>query len=138
MVVETEAKKITTGASGDPKTPMIDSRWNSRLNPETTELRSRRRREKQIIQSNLHSPLLEREKSHINFKISGSPPKKEIENEKANAKKKTMSPPNNISTSAKLRRSFSPSRLEIRLPSPLMLRKPLICISPTRSRVATL
>ncbi|KAL7584410.1 hypothetical protein Lser_V15G46311 [Lactuca serriola] len=224
--VETKAKKITTGTGGDPKTPVTHSRRNSRLNPETTELRSRRKREKRIIRSDLHSPLLERAKSRINFKVSGSPPKKEIETEKgrfpanrvspknkpwarktvifpnplfhstpasqnqqfcrtrspvitrtrqttphkfliktppppaavakfqvkirspplsvsptrpktASAKKKAMSPPKNVSTSAKLRRSFSPSRLATRLASPLKIRNPTICVSPTRSGMAS-
>ncbi|CAH1422118.1 unnamed protein product [Lactuca virosa] len=56
----------------------------------------------------------------------------------ASAKKKAMSLPKNVSTSAKLRSSFSPSRLATRLASPLMLRNPPICVSPTRSRVATM
>ena len=92
--VETKAKKITTGVGGDPKTQVIDSRQNSRLNPETPDLRSQRKREKQIIQSNLHSPLLERAKSQINFKVSGSPPNKEIENEKGQFPANRVSPKN--------------------------------------------
>ncbi|KAJ9552785.1 hypothetical protein OSB04_016830 [Centaurea solstitialis] len=78
--VETKKTSVTTG---DPKTPVTISRRNSRLNPETTELRARRKREKQIIRSDPHSsPILQRAKSRINFKVSGSPPKKEkVENE---------------------------------------------------------
>ncbi|KVI01721.1 microtubule-binding protein TANGLED [Cynara cardunculus var. scolymus] len=210
--VETKTQNTT-----DPKTPVTNSRRNSRLNPETTELRARRKREKQIIRSDPHSPLLQRAKSRINFKVSGSPPKKEIEKENcrfmanrvspknkpwakktvifpnplfhssnnsqnqrfyrtkspviprirqttphkfliktppskaatspssvvkfqvkirspticvsptrpttASAKKKSISPPKKVSTAAKLRRSFSPSRLASRLVSPLKSRK---------------
>ncbi|KAL4580567.1 hypothetical protein LXL04_016766 [Taraxacum kok-saghyz] len=221
--VETKARNITIVNGGDPITPVTGSRRKSRLNlnPEATELRVRRKREKQIIRSDPHSPLLERAKSRINFKVSGSPPKKEIETEKGRfsankvspknrpwarkavifpnplfhstptsknqsfcrtrspvitrtrqttphkfliktppppaavakfqvkirsptfsvsptrprtaLKKKPISPPKNVSTAAKLRRSFSPSRLATRLASPLKVRNPTISVSPTKS-----
>ncbi|KAL8222840.1 hypothetical protein R6Q57_020239 [Mikania cordata] len=76
--IDTKPTKLTI--SGDPKTPVTETRRNSRLNPETTELRARRSREKQIIRSDQQSPLLQRAKSRINFKVSGSPTKIEKEN----------------------------------------------------------
>ncbi|KAD4179644.1 hypothetical protein E3N88_28235 [Mikania micrantha] len=76
--IDTKPTKLTV--SGDPKTPVTETRRNSRLNPETTELRARRNREKQIIRSDQQSPLLQRAKSRINFKVSGSPTKIEKEN----------------------------------------------------------
>ncbi|XP_076937691.1 putative microtubule-binding protein TANGLED [Bidens hawaiensis] len=213
------AREIVS-ATTDPKTPVPASRQKSRLNPESTNLRARRKREKQIIRPEPHSPLLQRTKSRINFKVSGSPPKPETEKENhrlsfsANrvspknrpwarktvifpnpmfhsssnlqnqiirknespvrpknrpvtphkfliktppgkaakgaaasstasvvkfqvkirsptvsvsptrgAKKKAVSPPKKVSTAAKLRRSFSPSRLASRLVSPLKNRR---------------
>lgn len=90
--VDTKPKKIS--ALNDPKTPVADSRRNSRLKPETTELNARRKREKQIIRSDPHSPLLQRAKSRINFKVSGSPPKKEIEKENCRFTANRVSPKN--------------------------------------------
>ncbi|XP_076923613.1 putative microtubule-binding protein TANGLED [Bidens hawaiensis] len=71
----------TTTTTTDPKTPVTATRQKSRLNPEATNLRARRKREKQIIRPEPHSPLLQRTKSRINFKVSGSPPKQEAEKE---------------------------------------------------------
>ncbi|KAK9076984.1 hypothetical protein SSX86_005319 [Deinandra increscens subsp. villosa] len=90
--VSTKPKKPTI--SGDPKTPVTHSRHNSRLNPETPELRSRRNREKQIIRSDQPSPLLQRAKSRINFKVSASPPKPETPKENSRFSANRVSPKN--------------------------------------------
>ncbi|XP_076897726.1 putative microtubule-binding protein TANGLED [Bidens hawaiensis] len=76
-----EIVSATTTTATDPKTPVTASRQKSRINPEATNLRARRKREKQIIRPEPHSPLLQRTKSRINFKVSGSPPKPEAEKE---------------------------------------------------------
>lgn len=72
--VATKTKKITLE---DPKTPVTQKRHNQRPNPENTELRVRRRKEKQnklqSIRSESDSPKLQRARSRINFKVS--PPK---------------------------------------------------------------
>lgn len=61
----------------DPKTP-VTHRRNQKQQLENTELRSRRKREKQnklqLIRSESDSPSLQRARSRINFKVS-SPPK---------------------------------------------------------------
>ncbi|KAI3755010.1 hypothetical protein L1987_54803 [Smallanthus sonchifolius] len=90
--VDTKAKKITI--AGDPKTPVTESRRSSRLTLETTELRARRNREKQIIRSDQHSPLLQRAKSRINFKVSGSPAKLDTEKENCRFPANRVSPKN--------------------------------------------
>ncbi|XP_057960491.1 probable microtubule-binding protein TANGLED [Malania oleifera] len=73
-------------ASDDPKTPVTHYR-KQRPNPENTELRSRRRREKQMtlqsIRSEADPPSLVRARSRINFKPPPPPPKRR-ENEKEN------------------------------------------------------
>ncbi|KAF8394425.1 hypothetical protein HHK36_020633 [Tetracentron sinense] len=64
-------------ASDDPKTP-VTQRKNHRPHLENTELRARRKKEKQIalqsIRSESDPPSLQRARSRINFKVS--PPKK--------------------------------------------------------------
>ncbi|KAM0016358.1 putative microtubule-binding protein TANGLED1 [Helianthus debilis subsp. tardiflorus] len=85
---------VATATTTDPKTPVTDSRRKSRINPETTELRARRKREKQIIRAEPHSPLLQRTKSRINFKVSGSPPKPEPEKENRMFSANRVSPKN--------------------------------------------
>lgn len=90
--VEPKPKSITTQT--DPKTPVTESRRKSRLNLETTELRARRIREKQIIRSDQHSPLLQRAKSRINFKVSGSPSKLETDKENNKFPANKVSPKN--------------------------------------------
>jgi microtubule-binding protein TANGLED1 len=68
---------------GDPKTP-VSQRRNQKPQPENTELKARRKREKQTklqsIRSESDSPSLQRARSRINFKVS--PPKfREVEKE---------------------------------------------------------
>jgi hypothetical protein len=75
-----KTKKITLD---DPKTP-LSQRRNHKPQPENTELKARRKREKQtklqLIRSESDSPSLQRARSRINFKVS--PPKfREIEKE---------------------------------------------------------
>jgi microtubule-binding protein TANGLED1 len=67
----------------DPKTP-VSQRRNQKPQPENTELKARRKREKQTklqsIRSESDSPSLQRARSRINFKVS--PPKfREVEKE---------------------------------------------------------
>ncbi|PPS04726.1 hypothetical protein GOBAR_AA15916 [Gossypium barbadense] len=66
----------TKNTSEDPKTPLTEHR-KQRTQPENTELRARRKREKQnklqLIRTESDSPSLQRARSRINFKVS--PPK---------------------------------------------------------------
>lgn len=79
--VSNRTKKIT---SDDPKTPVTEQRKQRRSEAEDTELRARRKKEKQnrsqCIRSESISPKLQRAKSRINFKIS-PPNKRELEKE---------------------------------------------------------
>ncbi|TKY52221.1 microtubule-binding protein TANGLED [Spatholobus suberectus] len=59
-------------APEDPKTPM-SQRSNKKVEPENTQLRARRKKEKQTKVQNDSSPSLQRARSRINFKVS--PPK---------------------------------------------------------------
>ncbi|XVF14944.1 hypothetical protein REPUB_Repub09cG0104900 [Reevesia pubescens] len=72
--VDNKTKKKT--AAEDPKTPLTQHR-KQRPQPENTELKARRKREKQnklqLIRTESDSPSLQRAKSRINFKVS--PPK---------------------------------------------------------------
>ncbi|XWS42411.1 hypothetical protein CRYUN_Cryun16bG0012300 [Craigia yunnanensis] len=72
--VDNKTKKKTTAE--DPKTPPTERRKQRPL-PENTELRARRKREKQnelqLIRTESDSPPLQRARSRINFKVS--PPK---------------------------------------------------------------
>ncbi|XAR69590.1 hypothetical protein NMG60_11001241 [Bertholletia excelsa] len=76
-------------SSDDPKTPATLRRNNQRSNPENSELRARRKREKQItlqsIRSEYDPPSLRRTRSRINFKTS-SPPQKKEQIEKENCR----------------------------------------------------
>ncbi|KAM7478043.1 hypothetical protein LguiA_026256 [Lonicera macranthoides] len=84
-IVSTMAPKTrkSTSTTADPKTPVSLRRH---INPENSELRQRRNREKQItFQSNRSeskSPTLKRAKSRINFKISPPPKTRENHNHK--------------------------------------------------------
>ncbi|KAJ7973365.1 microtubule-binding protein TANGLED-like [Quillaja saponaria] len=73
-IVDAVAKKTTTE---DPKTPVSSHGRNHKLHPENTQLKARRKKEKQekVQTSRLESdsPSLQRARSRINFKIS--PPK---------------------------------------------------------------
>ncbi|RDY13258.1 Kinesin-like protein KIN-14S, partial [Mucuna pruriens] len=59
-------------AAEDPKTPM-SQRSNKKVEPENTQLKARRKKEKQTKAHNEGSPSLQRARSRINFKVS--PPK---------------------------------------------------------------
>ncbi|KAF7805117.1 putative microtubule-binding protein TANGLED [Senna tora] len=74
-IVSAVANKTETE---DPKTPLPQQRTSQRLHhPENTQLKARRKKEKQSIhelgRSESHSPSLQRARSRINFKVS--PPK---------------------------------------------------------------
>lgn len=85
-IAETIAPTNTLDATDDPKTP-LNVRRKQRPSPENTELRVRRKREKQTalqsIRLEADPPGLQRAKSRINFKIS--PPKKR-ESDKENCR----------------------------------------------------
>ncbi|KAJ7977974.1 microtubule-binding protein TANGLED-like [Quillaja saponaria] len=77
FATEIMAVVATKTANEDPKTPVSTKRRNQKLHPENTELKTRRKKEKQnkLQSSRLesNSPSLQRARSRINFKIS--PPK---------------------------------------------------------------
>ncbi|KAL7205205.1 hypothetical protein ACSBR2_018188 [Camellia fascicularis] len=83
-IVATVASKTKKPLSNDPKTP-VTLRQKQRPNPENSELRARRNREKQnslqSIRSKSNSPTLRRARSRINFKASSPLKKKESEKE---------------------------------------------------------
>ncbi|KAI3896626.1 hypothetical protein MKW92_013063 [Papaver armeniacum] len=72
-VVEAVVVKTKKPAAEDPKTPMSRVRI-SKSQPECTEMKARRKREKQVamqsIRSELDPPRLQRARSRINFKLS--------------------------------------------------------------------
>lgn len=86
QIVAAVAPNNIKTVTNDPKTP-ITVRRNQRQDPEKSELRAQRKREKQTaiqtIRSESDSPRLQRAKSRINFKVS--PPKKR-ENDKENCR----------------------------------------------------
>ncbi|TQD79778.1 hypothetical protein C1H46_034641 [Malus baccata] len=86
-------KKTT---SEDPKTPMTQQR-KQRQSPENTELRARRKKEKhnksQSTRSESGSPVLQRARSRINFKVS-PPHKREMEKENNRYVANRVSPKN--------------------------------------------
>ncbi|KAM4108373.1 hypothetical protein ACB094_03G040500 [Castanea mollissima] len=91
--VVNKTKKITLD---DPKTP-VTQRRNQRPQPENTELRTRRKREKQnklqLIRSESDTPSLQRARSRINFKVS--PPKiRELDKENSRYLANRVSPKN--------------------------------------------
>nr|XP_043629952.1 probable microtubule-binding protein TANGLED [Erigeron canadensis] len=92
IVAAVDSKQKMMTIAGDPKTPVTNTRRNSSLKPETSELNARRKREKQIIRSASQSPLLQRARSRINFKVSGSPPRKEFEKENCRFTANRVSP----------------------------------------------
>ncbi|XP_027114603.2 microtubule-binding protein TANGLED [Coffea arabica] len=74
-IVETVASNKPNRPADDPKTPLTHRRRNQMTpNPENSELRIRRKREKQValqsIRSESDAPSLQRAKSRINFKVS--------------------------------------------------------------------
>ena len=83
-------------ATEDPKTP-VSQRSNQKLHPENTELKDRRKKEKQTklqsIRSESKSPSLQRARSRINFKVS--PPKvREFDKENSRYLANRVSPRN--------------------------------------------
>lgn len=85
-IVSAVASKTKKNPSfNDPKTPLLH-RKNHRQNPENTELRARRKREKlstlQSFRSESTSPSLQRARSRITFKVS---PQKNLEHGKENS-----------------------------------------------------
>ena len=91
--VVNKTKKITLD---DPKTP-VTQRRNQRPQPENSELRTRRKREKQnklqLIRSESDTPSLQRARSRINFKVS--PPKiRELDKENSRYLANRISPKN--------------------------------------------
>ncbi|CDP18098.1 unnamed protein product [Coffea canephora] len=75
QIVETVASNKPNRPADDPKTPLTNRRRNQMTpNAENSELRVRRKREKQValqsIRSESDAPSLQRAKSRINFKVS--------------------------------------------------------------------
>ncbi|OVA05491.1 hypothetical protein BVC80_441g267 [Macleaya cordata] len=71
-VVEAVNAKTKKPASDDPKTP-VSQRRIPKLQPENTEMKARRKREKQVLQlirSESDPPSIQRARSRINFKVS--------------------------------------------------------------------
>ncbi|KAM0992091.1 hypothetical protein ACFX13_010559 [Malus domestica] len=91
--VGNKTKKTT---SEDPKTPMTQQR-KQRQSPENTELRARRKKEKHnkppSTRSESGSPVLQRARSRINFKVS-PPHKREMEKENNRYVANRVSPKN--------------------------------------------
>ncbi|MCD7446609.1 hypothetical protein HAX54_010801 [Datura stramonium] len=85
-IVEAVGSKGEKTASNDPKTPLTQ-RQNQKPSPENSELRSRRKREKQVTlqtrRTESDTPSKQRAKSRINFKVS---PVQQRECEKENCK----------------------------------------------------
>ncbi|KAG6701455.1 hypothetical protein I3842_08G165700 [Carya illinoinensis] len=81
----------------DPKTPVTHQR-NQKPQLENTELRSRRKREKQnklqLIRSESDSPSLQRARSRINFKVSSPPKVRELGKENKRYLANRVSPKN--------------------------------------------
>nr|KJB45235.1 hypothetical protein B456_007G296800 [Gossypium raimondii] len=91
--VDNKTKKITVE---DPKTPLAEHR-KQKQQPENTELKARRKREKQnklqLIRTESDSPSLQRARSRINFKVS-SPKFKELDKENNRLMANRVSPRN--------------------------------------------
>ncbi|TQE05098.1 hypothetical protein C1H46_009250 [Malus baccata] len=95
-IIAAVGKKPQKTTSEDPKTPMTQQR-KQRQNPENTELRARRKKEKhnksQSTRSESRSPILQRARSRINFKVS-PPHKREMEKENNRYLANRVSPKN--------------------------------------------
>ncbi|CAN6588815.1 unnamed protein product [Malus baccata var. baccata] len=95
-IVAAVGNKPQKTTSEDPKTPMTQQR-KQRPNPENTELRARRKKEKhnksQSTRSESGSPILQRARSRINFKVS-PPHKREMEKENNRYLANRVSPKN--------------------------------------------
>ncbi|MBA0636781.1 hypothetical protein Godav_024754 [Gossypium davidsonii] len=91
--VDNKTKKITVE---DPMTPLAEHR-KQKQQPENTELKARRKREKQnklqLIRTESDSPSLQRARSRINFKVS-SPKFKELDKENNRLMANRVSPRN--------------------------------------------
>ncbi|XP_010277932.1 PREDICTED: probable microtubule-binding protein TANGLED [Nelumbo nucifera] len=81
-VVSAVATHNKQTASDDPKTPVTDRRNPQRSHPESMELRTRRKKEKQTalqsIRSEVNTPGPRRARSRINFKVSSPPSRREV------------------------------------------------------------
>ncbi|KAF9618843.1 hypothetical protein IFM89_002711 [Coptis chinensis] len=90
--VEAKTNKIS---HDDPKTPMSQRR-NHKVNPENTELRAIRKREKQVVLQKIRleadSPRVRRARSRITFKVS--PSKREVRKENWHSSANRVSPRN--------------------------------------------
>ncbi|KAJ1387438.1 hypothetical protein SESBI_39960 [Sesbania bispinosa] len=118
-------------AAEDPKTPM-SQRSNQKVNPENTQLKARRKKEKQAKQQNDGSPSLQRARSRINFKVVSPPKVREFDNShSSNSFCKTRSPiiSRNRGTPHKflIKSPPSTSKFQVKIKSP-----PPVSISPTR------
>ncbi|XP_059313147.1 microtubule-binding protein TANGLED isoform X2 [Lycium ferocissimum] len=93
-IVEAVGSKGKTPASDDPKTPLT-LRQNQKPSPENSELRSRRKREKQVTMQTMRSPpSKQRAKSRINFKVSSPLQQRECEKENCKYIANRVSPRN--------------------------------------------
>ncbi|XP_021282710.1 probable microtubule-binding protein TANGLED [Herrania umbratica] len=94
--VDDKTKK-KTGVAEDPKTPLTEHR-KQRAQPENTELRARRKKEKQnklqLIRTESDSPSLQRARSRINFKVSSPPRFREFDKENNRHMANRVSPRN--------------------------------------------
>ncbi|KAL4318138.1 hypothetical protein GQ457_18G007310 [Hibiscus cannabinus] len=71
-ILSVVGNEIENATAEDPKTPLT-GHGKQRTQPENTQLKARRKREKQLIRTESGSPSLQRARSRINFKAS--PPK---------------------------------------------------------------
>ncbi|KAJ8529509.1 hypothetical protein K7X08_036344 [Anisodus acutangulus] len=92
-IVEAVGSKGKKPASDDPKTPLTQ-RQNQKPSPENSELRSRRKREKQVTLQTIRSPSKKRAKSRINFKVSSPVQQRECEKENCKYIANRVSPRN--------------------------------------------
>ncbi|KAJ8572888.1 hypothetical protein K7X08_009399 [Anisodus acutangulus] len=92
-IVEAVGSKWKKPASNAPKTPLTQ-RQNQKPSPENSELRSRRKREKQVTLQTMRSPSKQRAKSRINFKVSSPVQQRECEKENCKYIANRVSPRN--------------------------------------------
>ncbi|CAN4111117.1 unnamed protein product [Withania somnifera] len=96
-IVEAVGSKGEKPAPDDPKTPLTQ-RQNQKPSPENSELRSRRKREKQVtlqtMRTESDTPSKRRLKSRINFKVSSPVQQRECEKENCKYIANRVSPRN--------------------------------------------
>ncbi|XVF41936.1 hypothetical protein PTKIN_Ptkin01aG0320700 [Pterospermum kingtungense] len=97
ILAAVDNKTKRTKTAEDPKTPMAEHR-KLRPEPENTELRARRKREKhnkmQLIRTESGSPSLQRARSRINFKVFSPPKFREVEKDNNRHMANRVSPRN--------------------------------------------